>query len=300
MAWGVIGGAGISMPAGVASGCSLLPIRALGSALFRAGPSGRHRPLCGHRQRFEDSRGLGRARPQLQLRQRRHRPWSPAIPSRTRTSCSCAGPRYVGRGQRQLPATSRTRPRRWRASSPWPHQHPDRRPTRFSTSGAHVALSAPGERVLAASLGGICLVTGTSFAAPFVTAGALLRLARRAEELPVERGAACGGSWSNRPHQVPPPASKEDTEPASWTPWPRCAGSIDTSMSVPPTRPPPREPVRKGATETWLLERRASPTGLPAAAYPAQNFIEHNFQGHCQTQRGRRAAGGAGRFCDSI
>src|SRR5258708_38187730 len=38
------------------------------------------------------------------------------------------------------------------------------RPSAFSTSGDHVALSAPGENVVSAGLGGYSLSTGTSFA----------------------------------------------------------------------------------------------------------------------------------------
>jgi subtilisin family serine protease len=48
----------------------------------------------------------------------------------------------------------------------------------FSTRGEHVAISAPGERVVSAGLGGVARLTGTSFAAPFVTATAALLLAR--------------------------------------------------------------------------------------------------------------------------
>jgi subtilisin family serine protease len=48
----------------------------------------------------------------------------------------------------------------------------------FSTTGAHVALCAPGERVLTAGLTGYQLATGTSFAAPFVAATAALLVAR--------------------------------------------------------------------------------------------------------------------------
>jgi subtilisin family serine protease len=51
-------------------------------------------------------------------------------------------------------------------------------PASFSTSGMHVALCAPGERVLSASLNGYSLVTGTSFAAPFVAATCALMVAR--------------------------------------------------------------------------------------------------------------------------
>jgi len=51
-------------------------------------------------------------------------------------------------------------------------------PTSFSTRGDHVALCAPGERVFTLALQGYQLATGTSFAAPFVTAVAALLVAR--------------------------------------------------------------------------------------------------------------------------
>jgi subtilisin family serine protease len=53
-------------------------------------------------------------------------------------------------------------------------------PCAFATSGPHVALAAPGERVLTATLDGYGRVTGTSFAAPFVTAAAALCVSRGA------------------------------------------------------------------------------------------------------------------------
>jgi subtilisin family serine protease len=52
------------------------------------------------------------------------------------------------------------------------------RPSSFSTRGPHVALCAPGEAVPCAAVEGYQENTGTSFAAPFVTAAAALVVAR--------------------------------------------------------------------------------------------------------------------------
>ena len=65
----------------------------------------------------------------------------------------------------------------------------DDRPSAFSTRGPHVALAAPGERVASAGLGGYALVTGTSFAAPLVTAAAALLVSRAGR-----RGAPLGAA----------------------------------------------------------------------------------------------------------
>lgn len=51
-------------------------------------------------------------------------------------------------------------------------------PCSFTTRGEHVALCAPGSRVLTLGLSGYQRATGTSFAAPFVTAAAALLVAR--------------------------------------------------------------------------------------------------------------------------
>jgi subtilisin family serine protease len=55
---------------------------------------------------------------------------------------------------------------------------PDRQASAFSTRGDHVALCAPGEQIHTLGLTGYQRATGTSFAAPFVTAVAALMVAR--------------------------------------------------------------------------------------------------------------------------
>jgi subtilisin family serine protease len=54
----------------------------------------------------------------------------------------------------------------------------DGKPSHFTTRGSHVALCAVGERVATCGLKGYQLATGTSFAAPFVTAAAALLVSR--------------------------------------------------------------------------------------------------------------------------
>jgi subtilisin family serine protease len=81
----------------------------------------------------------------------------------------------------------------------WPAAHPDviavgavdgeLRPSSFTTRGAHVALSAPGEHVWSLDLHGYRCSSGTSHAAPFV-AGAAALLLSRAHRAGVQLGGA--------------------------------------------------------------------------------------------------------------
>ena len=54
----------------------------------------------------------------------------------------------------------------------------DGRRSKFSSYGDHVALSAPGERIVSCGLRGLREGSGTSYAAPFVTGAAALLVAR--------------------------------------------------------------------------------------------------------------------------
>ena len=54
----------------------------------------------------------------------------------------------------------------------------DGKPSHFTTTGTHVSLCAVGERVATCGLEGYQQATGTSFAAPFVTAAAALLVSR--------------------------------------------------------------------------------------------------------------------------
>ena len=76
------------------------------------------------------------------------------------------------------------------------------RPSRFSTSGDHVAIMAPGERIYSSDRRGYRAASGTSFAAPFVAAAAALLLARRRRQgrprpAPAEVRTALVGSARN-------------------------------------------------------------------------------------------------------
>ncbi len=192
---GIIGGAGRHMPAGLAVGSSLLPVRALGSALF----PGRRDPVgiggCG-----DIDRGLKMA-VDLGAKVINCSFGSPVgdldagdpIPHRdvveyalSRGCILVAASGNSGLEQSFSPACLD-------GVLAVGAVDDEGLPTRFSTSGAHVALCAPGDRVLSCGLEGYALVTGTSFAAPFVTATCALMVARAlARGSPLDGSAARG------------------------------------------------------------------------------------------------------------
>ena len=184
----IIAGQGNGVPPGVAAGCSLLPVRVLGSVQIgrserRVGIGSIHDIDVG----FKRAVDLGAKVLNLSFGTSIDDigPLDP-IPHEdvvayalARGCVLVAASGNSGRRQRYAPAALDG------VITVGATDHDDA-PASFSTSGDHVDLCAPGERVLAAGLDRPVFVTGTSFAAPFVSAAASLlvsRAARRAEPL---------------------------------------------------------------------------------------------------------------------
>jgi subtilisin family serine protease len=178
---GIIGGEGIAMPPGLGGSCRILPMRSLGAARFPGRAT-----AVGVGALSDLDMGLVLAA-QLgaqvincsfgtedeALEPGAPKPHSEAVAYATERGCTlvvASGNSGDGRVY-------------------WPAADPqviavgsvalDRSISSFSTSGEHVALCAPGERVRTAGLdGGYQDATGTSFAAPFVSGAAALLIAR--------------------------------------------------------------------------------------------------------------------------
>jgi subtilisin family serine protease len=183
----IIGGSGVQLPPGVAGSCTVLPARVLGSARMQ-----------GRRERI----GVGRisdidegikavvdlgakvlnmsfGTPAAELDDGDPVPHSDVVAYAIARGCILvAASGNSGKTERFTPACLDGVVAVGAVDD-------DGRPCSFSTAGSHVALCAPGWKVPSLALDGPALVSGTSFAAPFVSGVAALlasRASRRAYE----------------------------------------------------------------------------------------------------------------------
>jgi len=187
----IIGGRGEKIPPGLARGCSLLPIRVLGAAQL----AGRSDPIGVGALPDIDS-GVKRAidlgarvlnmsfgTPESSLDPHDPLPHEDVVRYGLAHGCvMVAASGNSGKEERFSPACLD-------GVIAVGAVNGENKVTAFSTRGEHVALCAPGERVVSAGLHGYQMVTGTSFAAPFVAAAAALlqsRALRRSVSLDAE------------------------------------------------------------------------------------------------------------------
>jgi len=173
---GIIGAVGEHIPEGVAGECRLLPIRVLAAALV----PGRDEPV-GIGAIYDIDIGMKRA---IDL-------GAKVLNMSFGTASSSLEPgdpkphtdivKYgVARGCVMVAASGNS----GKEENYYPAAHDgviavggvdkSGRPCSFSTRGQHVALSSPGEGIVSTSLHGYAKASGTSFAAPYVTATAAL------------------------------------------------------------------------------------------------------------------------------
>lgn len=177
---GIIGARGAQMPPGLAGNCSLLPIRVLGAALF----PGKTAPVgigaiadidCGLKIAIDLGAkvlNLSFGTPFSALDVGAPTPHADMVQYALARGCILiAASGNSGKDEAFLPAALDGVIAVGAVGQ-------NGQPTAFSTRGAHVALCAPGEKVVSAGLQGYASVTGTSFAAPFVTAAAALLVSR--------------------------------------------------------------------------------------------------------------------------
>jgi subtilisin family serine protease len=191
----IIGGAGVQLPPGVAGNCTLLPARILGSARMRG-----RKERIGVGRISDIDEGLKAAvdlgakvlnmsfgTPVGELDDGDPVPHEDVVAyARARGCILVAASGNSGKSERFTPACLDGVVAVGAVGD-------DDRPCSFSTSGSHVALCAPGWKVPSLALDGPALVSGTSFATPFVTAVAALlasRANRRAYELDGAKAAA--------------------------------------------------------------------------------------------------------------
>ena len=177
---GIVGAAGERMPPGLAGECPLLPIRVLGSAKV----PGKGDPV-GVGAISDIDAGVKRAidmgakvlnmsfgTPAASLDPHDPRPHEDVVQYGLARGCvMVAASGNSGKGEEFLPACLD-------GVIAVGSVGPEGRVSPFTTTGDHVALCAPGEQVMSCGIHGYQLVTGTSFAAPFVAAAASLLVSR--------------------------------------------------------------------------------------------------------------------------
>ena len=184
----IIGASGHGMPPGLAGACQLLPIRSLGAATFPGRPnavgigavSDLDMGLVLAVQLGADVVNMSFGTDDEALEPGAPKPHGEAVAYATARGCTLVA----------ASGNSGDRRTYWPAAYPEVISvgsvGPDGRVSAFSTSGDHVSVCAPGERVRTATVQGYQNATGTSFASPFVAATAALLLARaQARSAPV-------------------------------------------------------------------------------------------------------------------
>ena len=178
----IIGAAGLDLPPGAAGACALMPVRVLGSAAYRHGKRMGVGALsdidCGVKRAVDLGAkvlNLSFGVPEGAVGADGPLPHVDVIRYALSRGCVlvAAASGNSGEVERYIPAAIDGVIAVGAVTD-------DGFPTRFTTRGPHVAVCAPGERIVSAALGGQAMVTGTSFAAPFVTAAAALLVSRAA------------------------------------------------------------------------------------------------------------------------
>jgi subtilisin family serine protease len=186
---GIIGANGRQIPAGLAGLSPILPLRVLGAARF----PGKPRALgigsisdidCGMKVCVDLGArvlNLSFGTPDAALSATDPKPHAEVVQYALRRGCVLvAASGNSGREERFWPAA-------YDGVIAVGSVGPDGRHSAFTTFGDHVDLCAPGERIATLGLLGYQSASGTSFAAPFVTAVAALLVARAsARSLPVD------------------------------------------------------------------------------------------------------------------